>query len=143
MGLDALQYVGGKSGRTALGKWVADRIPYGYYYCEPFAGMLGVLLQRTRSPIEVVNDLNGHVTNWWEVVRDRTEELERWITLTPDSRRTFYASKAALETATDPVERAGLFSYVLPNSLFVRGDTYRNATRPDKPWFNLLSLIHI
>jgi len=44
-------------------------------YCEPFAGMLGVLLSRPRVKIEIVNDSSERIINLWRVIRDQPEEL--------------------------------------------------------------------
>lgn len=70
-----LKYYGGKNGSRKLGQWVASHIPYGNSYVEPFAGMGGVLLQREPSKIEIINDLDSRVSDFWEVVRDRNDEL--------------------------------------------------------------------
>ena len=50
----ALGWVGGKSAHSAArtGTWIAGLLPppgVTYTYCEPFAGMLGVLLQRQEA----------------------------------------------------------------------------------------------
>jgi len=64
-------------------------LPWDYdsTYCEPFAGMLGILLGRQPVRCELVNDLDGNLYNWWCVVRDEPDELSRLISATPRSRR--------------------------------------------------------
>ena len=50
-------------------------------YVEPFAGSLGVLLNRPRIPnggVEVVNDKNGHVANLWRSIKLHPDETARW-----------------------------------------------------------------
>ena len=63
--LAAMLYAGTKSGRSALGlgHWIAGQLPQSEQqtYVEPFAGMLGVLLARPRSQLEIVNDLDERV----------------------------------------------------------------------------------
>ena len=61
-------------------------LPDGSTYVEPFAGMLGVLLARTPAPVEIANDADGRIVNWWRVVRHQPAELERRLMLTPTSR---------------------------------------------------------
>ena len=70
--LSGLRYTGGKSvlALTGVGRWVASLLPAADLFCEPFAGMLGVLLQRAPARREVANDINSHVFNWWLVVAD-------------------------------------------------------------------------
>ncbi len=82
-------YYGGKSvnGKSGTGRWITELLPYRTRYIEPFSGMLGVLLQRRPSPVEIVNDLDGHVVNWWLAVRDDPERLAQHLELTPHSRK--------------------------------------------------------
>ena len=85
--LATMRYLGGKNagGPKQMAQWITSIIGAGpdLRYCEPFAGMLGVLLFRARSEVEVVNDLNRDVFRWWTVVRDRTEELAAKLAWTP------------------------------------------------------------
>lgn len=85
--LATMRYLGGKNaaGPKQMAQWITSIIGAGpdRLYCEPFAGMLGVLLYRSRSEAEVVNDLNRDVFRWWTVVRDRTEELAAKLAWTP------------------------------------------------------------
>lgn len=79
----ALSYYGGK---TYTAGWIADQLPVTACYAEPYAGMLAVLLQRPPVRIEIVNDLDRNIANWWRVVRDDHERLARCVALTPHSR---------------------------------------------------------
>ena len=81
--LAALPYYGGKSPYRNTGPWIASMLPMMLGYVEPFAGMLGVLLQRKPSQVEMVNDRCRHLTNWWTVVRDHPKKLEKLLKLTP------------------------------------------------------------
>ena len=94
MSLHALKYCGGKSlaFRKSIGKWIADMLPYDCFYIEPFAGMLGVLLQRQKSKIEIINDKNGLISNFWECIRDHPEELEWKFVNAPLDRKLFKKS---------------------------------------------------
>ena len=59
-------YPGGKS-RAAAAVWAALGDPA--VYVEPFAGSLAVLLHRPDAPrVEVVNDRDGFVANFWRAV---------------------------------------------------------------------------
>lgn len=65
---------------------LADRIvammPPHRHYVEPFAGGLSVLFAKDpRGVSEVVNDINSHVANFWQVIRhDHTFEAFRRVT---------------------------------------------------------------
>ena len=114
-----LSYYGGKSPRRELTRWIASRLPWDYYslYCEPFAGMLGVLLTRRAVRLEVVNDVNERLVNWWRVIRDHPQEFGHQLDWThQQSRVEFAAAKRDLDHP-DPVRRAVAFTIVVNNSL--------------------------
>lgn len=50
-------------------------------YCEPFCGSAAVLLARPGGPgrIETINDLSGHVANFWRSVRQEPDEVARHL----------------------------------------------------------------
>jgi DNA adenine methylase len=76
-----LKWHGGKS---YLARWIISLMPRHLHYVEPFAGGLAVLLARdpadprlwagdasgTRGVSEVVNDLDGRLTNFYRVLQD-------------------------------------------------------------------------
>jgi DNA adenine methylase len=76
-------YYGGK---TTLAGRIVDLLPDHTHYVEPFAGSLAVLLAKTPSRIETVNDLDGDLMMFWRVLRDRPMELAQACALTPHSR---------------------------------------------------------
>ena len=94
-------YFGGK---TALAERIAALLPAHEHYIEPFAGSLAVLLAKRPSPMETVNDLDGDLMNFWQVLRDNPEGLERACALTPHSRGEYLASYDL--TGTEGLERA-------------------------------------
>ena len=137
----SLPYYGGKSvssHRTGAGKWVADLLPdpAGFAgYCELCAGMLGVLLQRRRSKLEIVNDLDGNLYAFWKTIRDHPEQLAHRFKATPKCRRTFNEAKSLLTsgpvdpniTTDDLIERGWATAVVL-----VQG--YHHTTSPTAAW---------
>ena len=96
----ALRYYGGK---WVIGPWIIEHFPEHESYIEPFAGAASVLLRKQPSSIEVYNDLDGEVVNFFKVLRERTDELLHALSLTPFARAEL---EAATEPATDPLERA-------------------------------------
>lgn len=88
--------------------WLLPLLPSCHHYCEPFAGSAAVLLNRGPSPLETYNDLDGEVTNFFRVLRDEGEALEKAIGLTPFSREEF-ATACTLDPNVTPVERARRF----------------------------------
>lgn len=99
----ALRYHGGK---WQLSNWIISHFPTHTCYCEPFGGGAAVLLNKSPAFVEVYNDLNDDVVNFFRVLRDRPSELFAAIDLTPYSRREYLESQSM---DGDDVERARKF----------------------------------
>lgn len=103
--LIAFGWYGGKFSHL---DWLLPLLPPCHHYCEPFAGSAAVLINRTPSPIETYNDLDGEVCNFFRVLRDQKDELVRIIAMTPFSREEF-AVACELDPDVSPLERARRF----------------------------------
>jgi len=100
----AFRYHGSKH---LLSGWIIGHIPYAHdAYVEPFGGSAAVLLQKARSPLEIYNDLNEDVVNFFRVLREQPEELIRAIRLTPFAKREWELS---FEETAEPLEKARRF----------------------------------
>ena len=90
--LSGMNYFGGKS-RPQIREWLNGLIPHRPegLYCEPFAGMLGLLLSRPKAKNEVVNDLESDIVNFWRVVGDtkKYRHLERMVKYTHHSKELY------------------------------------------------------
>lgn len=70
-------------------QWIMRRIhnyiPYHESYVDLFAGNSAVLLNKPRVPLEVMNDLDSGVVNFYRVLRDPDKylKLQRLVSLTP------------------------------------------------------------
>ena len=89
-----------------ISSWVISFFPRHKIYVEPFGGAAGVLLNKTPSPLEVYNDLNSDLVNFFRVLRDKEEaaELIRRLRLTPYAREEYYSCYPMPEG--DDIERA-------------------------------------
>ncbi len=103
--LIAFGWYGGKYSHL---NWLLPLLPSCHHYCEPFAGSAAVLLNRTPSPVETYNDLDGEVANLFRVLRDDKERLIEAIGLTPFSREEFSIA-CVLDPNLTPLERARRF----------------------------------
>lgn len=90
-----LRYYGGK---WRLATWIISHFPEHVCYVEPFAGAASVLLKKEPSELEVYNDADRHVTNFFRILRDQPKELFRLLKATPYSREEFVNSYNAPET---------------------------------------------
>lgn len=97
-----IRYHGGK---FRLAEWIISFFPSHETYVEPFGGGASVLLKKTPSRMEVYNDLDSDIVNFFEVLRDPklSISLAKLIELTPYSRVEFLNSK---KNTKDKVEKA-------------------------------------
>lgn len=118
MPLSAIKYYGGKTYHTTQWRWIAALLPSDtrILYAEPYAGMLGILLQRPPANLEIVNDLNGRVVNWWQVVRDRPDELTHKMKYTPNSEEVYKRAIKSMDIG-DPVDRALAYTVCIMQSM--------------------------
>lgn len=99
----ALRYYGGK---FKIADWLISHFPDHTTYVEPFAGGASVMLRKSPSPAEILNDLDENVVNYFRILREKPLELKRLIDFTPFSRAEVYL---ACEPTDDPLERARRF----------------------------------
>lgn len=122
--LSAFPYPGGK---TTLVDDIVQYFPEHRRYVEVFGGSAAVLLNKPPSYVEIYNDLNSDIVHFFEVVRDRREELQEWLRATPYSRelhqkwaRSFYQG----ERPEDDIERAGRWFYLRYTQYGAKIDRY-------------------
>lgn len=112
-------------------------------------GATSVLMRKPRSHAEVINDLDGHIVELFQVLRDRGSELREALRLTPFARSEF---EAAWQLSTDPLENArrtiirsfmgfgsAAATEARPNRRIMtgfRGISDRSGTTPAHDWAN-------
>ena len=85
---------------------IIDLLPAHDAYVEPYCGSLAVLLAKPPGGrFETVNDLDGDLVTFWQVLRDRPADLERVCTLTPHSREEYQRCWPIVDEVDD-LERA-------------------------------------
>ena len=99
----ALRYHGSKS---QIAKWIISYFAQHECYTETFGGGGSILHQKQRSWLEVYNDLDGEVVNYFKMLRDRPQELIKAIELTPYAKEEYLLS---YEESPDPLEMARRF----------------------------------
>ena len=112
-----IPWIGGK---VRLSSWIIPHFPEHTCYVEPFGGGASVLLNKDPSTVEVYNDVDRDVVQFFETVRDHGDELEEWVTHVPYSRELYTEWKRdylAGEYPEDPVERAGRYFLIATGSM--------------------------
>ena len=101
-------WFGGKG--MMVGKLLKLLPPHDSYkiYVEPFGGGASLLFAKKPSPIEVYNDLDEGLVNFFRVLRDE-EKFKKFyhkVVLTPYSRKEFYHCRETWHQCDDEIERA-------------------------------------
>ncbi|EEW4294472.1 DNA adenine methylase [Escherichia coli] len=136
--LPVIPWIGGK---RRLAKHILPLFPKHRCYVEPFCGAAALFFMKQPAQAEVLNDINGDVTNLYRVLQHHLEEfvrqfkwslvsreMYRWLQITPE------------ETLTD-IQRAARF-YYLQKLAFggkVESRTFGTATT-SPPRLNLLRM---
>lgn len=105
-----IKWVGGKS---RLRKAIIPLIPTHKCYVEPFGGAAWVLFGKAPSSIEVLNDIDEELINFFRVVKHRPEELIESFDLELVSRSEFYRLADSDPKSLSEIERAHRFYYLI------------------------------
>jgi DNA adenine methylase len=111
-----ISYYGGK--QTML-KYLLDLIPEHTIYCEPFFGGGALFFAKPKSEVEIINDSNGEVVNFFKVVKTKFAELQKEIRATLHSRELYKKAMVVYEHPAlfSDVKRAWAF-WTLTNQGF-------------------------
>jgi DNA adenine methylase len=110
-----LSYIGGKS---RIANQIISLIPEHKTYVEAFAGGAQVLFRKEPSVVEVLNDLDGELVNFYRVCQSHHEELMRYLKFTLLSRRWYeHLLKVQPDSLTDIQRGRQIF---LPPKMLIR-----------------------
>lgn len=100
-----ITYYGGKQ---MLLKYILPLIPQHRVYCEPFFGGGAVLFAKPKSEVEIINDKNGEVINFFKVVKVKFPQLQKEIQGTLHSRELYKNAMVVYQNPElfDDVKRA-------------------------------------
>ena len=100
-----LTYYGGKQ---MLSKIIIPLIPKHNLYCEPFFGGGAIFFAKEPSNVEVINDTNGELINFYKVVKTKYSALNKEIRHTLHSREQHRAANIVLSYPQlfDEIKRA-------------------------------------
>ena len=111
--ITAFGYMGGKNKNSHK---IIEHLPYTSIYIEPFLGSGGIFLnKRPRSKTNIINDVDGHIVNFFRVLRTHPEELARAIVLTPNAREEYM--EVCKMDSEDPIEHARQFYCYISQSM--------------------------
>jgi DNA adenine methylase len=104
-------------GKQAMADRILSFFPPHRVYCEVFGGGASVLLSKAPATLDVYNDTEDGLVNFFRILRDQPEQLVPLLELTPYARTEFLHCVDTWRTIDDPVERARRF-YVVVSQCF-------------------------
>src|SRR5438270_9521145 len=120
-----LSYIGGKN---RLAKRLLEIFPEHTTYVEAFAGGAQVFFHKEPSKVEVLNDLDGEIVNFYRVCQLHYEELLRYFRFAVVSREWFDLLKSTDPRTLTDVQRAARYFYLL------KGSFASLVVRPNYHW---------
>jgi len=105
-----IKWVGGKS---RLREQIIGLLPEHTCYVEPFAGAAWVLFGKSPSPVEVLNDIDGQLVNFFRVVKEKPTALLESFEWELVSRAEFERLAALNPNDLTDIEAAHRFYYLI------------------------------
>ncbi len=125
-------YYGGKQNLTST---ILPLIPEHSLYCEPFLGGGAIFWAKPKSKVEVINDLDGFVVNFYQQCVSNFDQLQAKIAQTPHSRSLHADAYVMYQNPHlfDDLEKAWAF-WVLSNQsmLAILGNTWAAGNKDNK-----------
>jgi DNA adenine methylase len=109
-------YYGGKQ---TLAEDIVKVLPEHTSYCEPFVGGAAVFWAKNKSIIEIINDTNKSLINFYRCLQNEYLELEKMVRITLHSRKAHYEAKIIYDNPDmfPPIKQAWAV-WVLANQSF-------------------------
>jgi len=103
--------IGWYGGKGNMVRKLLPLLPPHRIYVEVFGGGAALLFAKEPSPVEVYNDIDSDLVNFFRVLRDpeKFQEFYRKVCLTPYSREEYKFFRETFDETHDPVERAYRF----------------------------------
>jgi DNA adenine methylase len=111
-----LSYYGGKQTLAGI---ILGLIPPHRLYCEPFLGGGAIFFAKEPADVEIINDTNGEIVNFYAVVQRKFAALKKEVAVTLHSRDQHRQARVVYENPDmfDEVKRAWAI-WVLANSSY-------------------------
>lgn len=98
-----IKYWGGKQ---QLSQKIIDLIPNHNCYCEPFFGGGAIFFSKPPSKVEIINDLNDNMVNFYKVVKRDFDKLKDEVDVTLYSEHQYGQAKKIWNEGGDTIVRA-------------------------------------
>jgi len=104
-----LNYIGGKSRFVTT---ILPMIPAHTTYVEPFSGGAQIFFRKEPAKVEVLNDLDGELVNFYRVCQSHYQELLRYLRFMVVGRDWYKRLQATPPESLTDIQRAGRYFYL-------------------------------
>jgi DNA adenine methylase len=104
-----LNYIGGK---TRFITTILPMIPPHMTYVEPFSGGAQIFFRKVPAKVEVLNDLDGELVNFYRVCQSHYEELLRYLRFMIVGRDWYMRLQKTTPEGLTDIQRAGRYFYL-------------------------------
>lgn len=120
-------------GKGRIAPWIVSLLPPHVTYVEPFGGAASVLITKQPSEIEIYNDRDDRIVNFFRMLRDQPDALQQRLRLTPYARAEYGACKEGYEAASaDPLEQARMFYTLIHQGFGAKSDGFSWGMTPQQ-----------
>ncbi len=138
-------------GKYYMVKNLVPLLPPHITYVEVFGGGAQLLFAKPPSPVEVYNDIDSGLVNFFRVLRDprKFKRFYRLVSLTPYSREEYYFCRATWQQCKDDVERAYRWFVAVRMSFaganqswgFVVSRSFRGMAGTVSSWLSIIEML--
>jgi DNA adenine methylase len=108
-----LNYIGGKNRFISI---ILPLIPEHMTYVEPFSGGAQIFFRKKPAKVEVLNDLDGELVNFYRVCQSHYQELLRYLRFLIVSRDWYKRIQNTPPESLTDIQRAGRYFYLQKNT---------------------------
>jgi len=108
-----LRWYGGK---FHIAQEIIKFFPEHRIYVEVFGGGASILFQKKPSILEIYNDIDHGLVNFFKVLRENSEELQKKLKLTPYAREEFEQCRLKWREEGDEIEKARMWFVIARQS---------------------------
>ncbi|GGX43085.1 DNA adenine methylase [Undibacterium squillarum] len=137
MAMPIFKWLGGK---RRLADILLPRFPAHTCYVEVFAGGAAMYFMRPPADVEVINDINGELTNLYRVVQHHLEEFVRQFKWAISSRQMYEWMQESSPAALTDIQRAARFFYLQKLSFGGMVENQRWGSATTTPAINFLRI---
>lgn len=109
--------------------FIQSKLPLSDIFVVPFGGSGSIMLNREPVGLEVFNDIDSGVVNFFKVLRDNPEELVDRLDKTPYHESIFEESKHLLKTDCEGMDKAIAFFVVTTMSYNSTNSSFAYSTK--------------